>query len=129
MSRENVEVVRRSLAAWNRGDLEGALRDFDPRVEVDWSESLGPQRGVYSGIEKSRQFLEEWLALFDEVEIRPEEFIDTGDHVLVPNCGYALGRDGVRVEARSTQVFTLRGGKIVRLRLYQEKQAALDAVG
>jgi hypothetical protein len=33
------------------------------------------------------------------------------------------------VAASSTQVFTFRAGKIVRLRLYQDKETALKAVG
>jgi len=39
------------------------------------------------------------------------------------------GRDGIEVEASSTSVWKLRDGKIVWHRLYQEKEAALEAVG
>jgi hypothetical protein len=33
MSQENVEVIRRAAAAFERGDLEGMLRYHDPEIE------------------------------------------------------------------------------------------------
>jgi ketosteroid isomerase-like protein len=129
MSQENVEIVRRRYEALNRRDLEGSLQDFHPDAEVDWSESFGVQRGMYRGIGEIRRFWEEWLEVFEGIDIRPEAFITVGDHVVVPNRGYFRGRDGVGVDASSASVFKLRDGKIVSQRLYQDKEAALEAVG
>ena len=33
MSQENVEAVKRGVAAYNRGDYEALLAEFDPDVE------------------------------------------------------------------------------------------------
>jgi ketosteroid isomerase-like protein len=129
MPPRNVEVVRRALDAWNRRDLDGALEWMHADGEVDWCESRGPQKGIYRGLLEIRCFYEDWLSLFDKVDIRPEEFVAAGQHVVVPNRGYARGREGVTVEASSTQVFTISEGKIARIRLYQDKGAALKAVG
>ena len=129
MSQENVEIVRRRYEALNRRDLEGSLQDLHTDAEVDWSESFGVQRGTYRGIGEIRRFWEEWLEVFEEIDIRPEAFITVGEHVVVPNRGYFRGRDGVGVDAISASVFKLRDGKIVSQRLYQDKEAALEAVG
>jgi ketosteroid isomerase-like protein len=129
MSQENVEIVRRAVEAWNRRDLDGALQDLHPDAELDWSESSGVQGGVYRGVREIRRFWEEWLDLFEEIDVRPEAFIDAGEHVVVPNRTYLRGRDGVEVDAGSTSVWRLRDGKIVSHRLYQDKEAALEAVG
>jgi ketosteroid isomerase-like protein len=129
MSQENVEIVRRAIEAWTRRDLDGALQDLHPDAEVDWSESFGVQRGVYRGIGEISRFWKEWLELFEKIDVRPEAFIDAGEHVVVPNRTYMRGRDGIEVDAGSTSVWTLRDGKIVSHRLYQEKEAALEAVG
>ena len=129
MSQENVEIVRRRYEALNRRDLEGSLQDFHPDAEVDWSESFGVQRGMYRGIGEIRRFWEEWLEIFEKIDIRPEAFIDAREHIVVPNRTYLRGRDGVEVDAGSTFVWTLRDSKIVSLRLYQENEAALEAVG
>jgi ketosteroid isomerase-like protein len=121
--------VRRLIEAWNRRDLDAALHDLHPDAEVDWSQSLGVQRGVYRGIGEIRRFWEEWLELFEKIDVRPEAFIAVGEHVVVPNRTYLRGRDGVEVDAGSTSVWSLRDSKIVSHRLYQEKEAALEAVG
>jgi ketosteroid isomerase-like protein len=114
MSQENVEIVRRLIEAWNRRDLEGALQDLHPDAEVDWSESFGVQRGMYRGVGAIRRFWQEWLEIFDEIDIRPEAFITVGEHVVVPNRGYFRGRDSVGVDARSASVFKLRDGRSFR---------------
>ena len=54
MSQENVEIVWVALDADNRGDFEAMLRTCGPRLELDWSRSIGPQRGVY-GLEEIPQ--------------------------------------------------------------------------
>jgi ketosteroid isomerase-like protein len=43
MSQENVEILRAALDAFNRGDLEAALKDFAPDFEFDFSQAIGPQ--------------------------------------------------------------------------------------
>jgi ketosteroid isomerase-like protein len=48
MSRENVEIVRAGLDAFNRGDRDAALKDVPPDFEFDMSRAISPdQRGVY----------------------------------------------------------------------------------
>jgi len=41
MSQENVEVVRRAIDAYNRGDAEGFLEEWASDAVVDWSNSRG----------------------------------------------------------------------------------------
>jgi ketosteroid isomerase-like protein len=129
MSQENVELVRRSIAAYNRRDFE-ALRTLNsPDVEVDWSASRGLQAGVYQGIEAVFRFYRNFLELFEEVNIEPERFIESADSVVVPNSAQIRGRDGIETVARSALVFELRGGQITRICLYQETREALEAAG
>jgi ketosteroid isomerase-like protein len=97
--------------------------------EVDWSESRGTQRGVYRGLTEVRRFSEEWLDLFDEIDIGPQRFIEAGGSVVVPNRLRVRGREGVTAETTSALVFTLSEGKIARLRMYQDEDRALEAVG
>src|SRR4051794_37671352 len=108
MSQENVEIVRRTIDAFNRRDLDGAMRDTDAEVELDWSRSRGLQAGVYRGQEASRAFWASWFEMFDQVTNYPDEFIACGEHVVVPNRAHLRGRDGVEVEAQSAFVVTLR---------------------
>ena len=132
MSRENVEIVRSGLEVVNRTGVRAFMRQAAtafPEFEIDWSESVGPQRGVYRGLEQAVRFAEEWSHLFEQMRIEPEEFIDAGESVVVPNTAYLRGRNGVEVQARSAFVYVLHDKKLHQLRLYQSKDDALAAVG
>ena len=53
MSQENVEKFRSALEAFNRGDVEGALKNMDPQVEWQTPRSL-PDPQTYNGHENLR---------------------------------------------------------------------------
>jgi ketosteroid isomerase-like protein len=129
MSQENVEIVRRGIAAYNRRDFEAIRALNAPVVELDWSASRGPEAGVYQGLEEVIGFYENFLGAWEEVDIEADDFIESGDAVVVPNTARLRGRDGIETVARSTFVFELRGGRITRIRLYQETREALEAAG
>jgi ketosteroid isomerase-like protein len=79
MSQENVEYVRRAIELWNRGDIDGSLEMAADDLVVDWSNSIGPEPGVYRGEERIR---EAWTSLHDAVDtIRwdPEEIIEVDE--------------------------------------------------
>jgi ketosteroid isomerase-like protein len=63
------------------------------------------------------------------VRIEPHEFIEVGDHVVVPWTTQAKGRDGIELTARPTVVWTIRNRAIERVSLYQEREDALEVVG
>ena len=109
MSQENVEVVRRLIAAYNRRDLETVRMLNHPDVEVDWSTSRGLEAGVYRGRDKATPALN-LLETFEEVHVEPERFIACGEAVVVPNVTRLRGRDGVETVARSASVYELRHG-------------------
>lgn len=129
MSHENVEIVRRSIDAFNERDLDGAMRDFDPEGEIDWSRSRGLEAGIYRGYDACRSFWGTFIDTFDRVTVAADEFIDRGDHVVVPNRTRMWGRYGIEVAAHSALVVTLHRRRIVGWRLFQEKAEALEAVG
>jgi ketosteroid isomerase-like protein len=128
MSQENVEIVRRSIDAYNRRDLDAVRALNQPDVEVDWSASRGFAAHVYRGWDEVMSFYQDFLEFFD-VKIEPEGFIESGDLVVVPNTGRNRGRDGIETVARSALVFEVRGGLIARMCLYQETHEALEAAG
>jgi uncharacterized protein len=125
MSKAGIDVVRRTIAAYNRRDFD-ALRTLNhPDVHVDWSASRGLQAGVYDGLSEVIGFFQAFLEAFDEVRIDPEEFIESGDSIIVPNRAHMRGRDGIETAARSALVFEVHGGQVTHLRLYQETAEAL----
>jgi ketosteroid isomerase-like protein len=129
MSEKNVEIVRRGIEAWNRRDLTAVLALWSTDGEIDWSRANGPLKGVYRGHQGAKTFWNEFWSTFESVEIETHGFTQTGPHVVVPNTAHMRGRDGIEVLARSTFVFTIEKGLQTRLRLFQERDEALEAAG
>ena len=129
MSQENVEIVR-AIDSFNReGDWESVFKTgAGPNFEFDMSRSIAPQRGVY-GREETPQVLSELTEGFESVQIEPHEFIEAGEHIVVPWTAHLVGRDGIEAEARTTWTWTFREGAVERVCLYQERAEALEAAG
>src|SRR5687767_793394 len=104
MSEENVEVVRAAYDAYNRGDVDAALKDAAPDFELDWSRAVGPQRGIYK-LDQVRSFFDDFLETFESTRIEADNFIEADEHVVVPQTGYLQGRGAIEVTARITLVW------------------------
>ena len=129
MSKENVEAVQRNIEAWNRRDLTAWLASFHPDAEIDWSRSRGPLKGVYRGDGEHEVFWAEFWATFEDVQLETHDLIAAGSEIVFANTAHMRGREGIEVSARSAQVFTVENGRITRLRLFQERAEADEAVG
>jgi ketosteroid isomerase-like protein len=129
MSQENVEIVRRHIEAWNRRDLPTLLALWRSDAEIDWSRARGPLKGVYRGHDGLETFWNEFWSTFEMVELELSDFRQAGAHVLASNTARMRGRDGIEVAARSTSVYTVEDGQITRLRMFQERAEALEALG
>jgi ketosteroid isomerase-like protein len=131
MSRENVEIVRASIEAFESGDIESALNALDP--EIEWHATVGgiDEGRVYRGREEVVQGFVDYFAVWERMEMRAEKFIDAGDEeVVVFHHEVAKGRQsGVVVETETGTVQTVRDGKIVRVRSYMDRDEALKAAG
>jgi len=130
MSEENVEIVRASFDAINRGDVEAAFKDLPPEFECDMSRAVGfnVDRDIYDR-DQFRRLFDEYVGNWESFQLGPEDFLDAGDHVVVPFTNRARGRDGIELQARGTFVWTIRDRAIVRACLYQERDEALEAAG
>jgi uncharacterized protein len=134
MSQENVEVVRALFDAAARRDSAAVLALYDPAVE--WDNTRGPMQGlvegkVYRGYEGLRQWWREFREPWESVSGELEELIDAGDQVVSVGSSHARGRaSGVAVDLEhSATVWTVRQGKIVRVRLFATRAEALEAAG
>jgi ketosteroid isomerase-like protein len=117
-----------AVEAWNRRDWEAVLKGAAPSFEFDFSRSVGPARGVYS-LDQMGAYFAEFTEAWESLRLEPDEFIEAGECVVMPNTLHAQGRDGIELQARAAFVWTVRGGSIARLCFYQERQQALEAVG
>ena len=131
MSQENVEVARRAWNLWSRGDLDGLLSlchedcVFDTAHIRDW-----PER-EYGGHIGFRRFLSEWLDVWDEFEVEFDELIPAADGRVVSLFRqHGKGRQsGLLMDVAWAIVTTFRDGRIFWIAVYDDRAAALEAVG
>ena len=127
MSQENVEIIRRTYASFERGDISAVLHDADPDLVTYRAD---PEAATWHGPEGFLEALADWTEGFDQFSASAEEFIDAGDRVIVRVHQRARGKgSGVPVEADFWFVHTLSDGKITRLDMFASKGPALEAAG
>jgi ketosteroid isomerase-like protein len=128
---ENVEIVRATIDSLNRGDLDRALEAAHEDFEADWSNSIAPHGGVYRGREQARELFEAFLEAWEEFRWDVQEIVEV-DQARVVTVNQVRGRgrgSGVEVDATGAQLWTIAGGKVRSVKLYQSKADAFEAVG
>ena len=131
MSQENVEILRRVFQRWASGNLSNT-DVFHPDVEYSRIGAETPAlEGRWLGLDEMRSAMSEYLRAIADLRIEAERIIDLGgERVLVLSRHTARGkRSGVPIAHELGDVFTLRGGKIVRFDSYWSRAVALEAVG
>ena len=108
MSQQNVAIIRQAI--------EEPPEQPAPRVA----------QGREAVAELFEQFDEAW----EEHRSTPEELRALDDErVLALTIEHFRGRDGITVDQPCGTLFTLRGGKIVRMQSFWERKSALAAAG
>jgi ketosteroid isomerase-like protein len=131
VSRENVEIVRRAMAASTAQppDFEtvNALYHHDHIATSDWGVEGRAYRGARGWAESNSDMDAAWQEWRQEIE----DVLDAGEHgVLVLLRLKAIGREsGTPVDQRWAMLVTLRDGKLVSSRTIGDPSVALKAVG
>jgi len=110
------ELVRTSLEALNRHDLDAALRFYAPDCVVE------QETGTLEGVSAFRAFLEDWLGLYEEVQWELEEVLDLGNGVgfaVIRMHGRPVGSSG-HVQMRFASVSAQTEGLVTWARQYTE---------
>ena len=130
MSKENVEIVRQVIEAWNQRDEDLAVSYMAPDVEWAPAGPAAVERTVYHGREEcSRGFAAVWET-WDEFHFKETEVRDSGDWVLWLGHVRARGKTShVAFDQEFAHHVVLLGGKIVRVRAFLTWHEALEAVG
>jgi ketosteroid isomerase-like protein len=134
MSEENVEIVQRMLEASDHRDMAAVFAVYHPDIEWDASDAKFTgdwMREVVRGHKALRAWLREWVTAWQGVEYDHEKLIEAGEHVVHFLRFRARGRrSGIDFESPPyAQVWTLRDGKIVRMKVYANRGDALEAAG
>ena len=133
MSQENLEVVRRALEAWQRGDLDTWLSAYDPAIE--WHPALerivGGMENSYRGIDGLREAWSMYRSELEDFHNEAQELrdVDKDRVVLLGEMRWRGAASGIDMGSPVGMVVTLRDGKIVHSIDYLSHEEALEAVG
>ena len=131
MSQENLQLVRRVYDLWNRGDAVAASELFDPEVVWHGYTHL-PDSGRRDGVDAVRAWVTDFAEAWGEFGVSIERLVEVEDDAVLALVRMSgRGRDsGVEVTSGvDGHLWTIRGGRIVAVRLFQGSRAALEAVG
>ncbi len=127
MSREDMEVVRRSFEAWNANDWRALEAAYDPDVIADPPEGW-PEGETAHGWNAVRVQFERLKAAWANERVQVEEVEQVGDRVLTQFRWVGRGKaSGVDVAEPLWAVFTVRGARIVRLKYFLSRSNAVEA--
>ena len=133
MSQENVESLRRAVDAFNRGDIDAMLQEFDP--DVEWHPAMqvfleGETAAVYRGHAGVRAMLQDFDDAFDEMRIEASEFRDLGERVVAIGRLRTYGKEsGARIESPWACLYEVRNAKAIWIRTYLDPKEAVEAAG
>ena len=124
MSKQNVDLVRRLLAAFNERDMTTIRSGLHPDVEL---QTIVEAQHGHAGAA-------DWIAradsVFDSFEMEVEEIIDAGDSVLVVERQRGRGKgSGVLLDQQMYSLFALQDGQILRAKWFMDRDQAFTVAG
>ena len=129
MSQSDVDSVRASIEAYNRGDFDAALTYFHPEVEWRLPPNV-PDFRIIRGHSGVRRFWKTGATLFGDLRLEPVEVIEREGLVLGRWRLVGRGlRSGLLTDREIHAVAEFRDGLVIRLLYFFSKDEALKAAG
>lgn len=125
----NVELVRGSVEAFQRGDLEGVVANAREDFEIFLPRNL-PNSGRYVGRDGFFTWLGQWLDAWDEFTVEITEVQPAGErHVIATMRQSGIGKgSGIPVEMEIAYMCEVREGRLAAMHLYESPQEAVRVV-
>jgi ketosteroid isomerase-like protein len=124
MSADDVSTMRTAYEAFNRGDIPAVLTAFDPAIE--WNEPGGGRapRGRFHGAESvAKDVFSLVPENFEEFQAAPDQFIDSGDHIVVVGRFRGKAKSGQALDLPYVHVWAMRNGKAASFHNYVDAAA------
>jgi len=125
----NVELVQHMYDLYGRGEVDRAS-DYLTE-DVEWITPIeSPDAFAVTGKDQARQVQQDWDSTWGSIEIELHDLTPVGDHVIAHVTLNVVGvRSGAPAQFEQHQVWTFRDGKVARMQMIFDKQAAHEAVG
>jgi ketosteroid isomerase-like protein len=130
LMREPGQTVQLLYEAFDREAWDELLALFDGNAEIDLSRSGIPDLGIYHGHEGLREGWRRWRGAWERFDVVIEDVIEGDERVVALTRIQARSRGhGLDTEFTGADVFTVRGGSIVRFANYLDREAARQDAG
>jgi ketosteroid isomerase-like protein len=124
----NADSMRRSIDAWNSGDLDGLIAIAHP--DIEWAVAPEhPASTTHRGIEAVMAYHEDWRNTLDDLRLDVHSITESGDSVLA--LGHIRGKgseSGADVEVEIAFLTTFHDGKAVRVEEFLDPAEAMRAL-
>ena len=128
MGVEQLQTVADAFERWNAGDFEGMFELYADDMVVVTGEHWPEANQVMEGKDAFRESTQEWLELWQSVELETDHVEAYGDRVVARGHWRSTGRvSGVEGTMPVHMVLTVRDGKIARLEWYPDHDRAVAA--
>src|SRR5271166_446336 len=129
MAQENARLVERAIAAINARDIERYLACCTENVKLETP--LAAVGGVYEGIDGIRRYFTdiEDAAPDFRIELDGVQEVDSKRVLAFLHISSTGRASGIPMAMPLTNVYDVIDGKISRIRIFLDRQEALEAVG
>jgi ketosteroid isomerase-like protein len=130
MSAENIRIIQSIYAAFGKGDVAGVLTHVaeDTQWDFDVSASPVPWHQPVTRKDEVPRFLAAFVENVELAAFEPKLFIHSDDHVVAHiHIAYKVRRSGKPVDMDQLHWWTLRDGKVTRLRHFEDTAQVLGA--
>jgi ketosteroid isomerase-like protein len=128
MSQENVEIVRRAVDAWNRGDLNAWLECFDE--DIVWNPLPDAPTSSRSMAARRCSLMQRWLEPWDRYELETLELVDLGGVIIWTARHLAFQkRTEMALDQTMSAVCAFREDAIAEFHMFPSRDQALEAAG
>jgi ketosteroid isomerase-like protein len=123
----NADRIRQAYEAFARQDIPAVLEVFDENI--DWTSPDSVRTGGhFVGHDAVVGFFMRLPDVFTELRVEPEEFLESGDHVIV--LGHHRGKGQADdFDAPFAHMWTCRDGKAIRFFEYFDTASVNAALG
>jgi ketosteroid isomerase-like protein len=130
MTETNLQLIQTVYEAFGRGDVPFIASNVKPEARWDFNvtSSEVPWHVPVSGPAEVPKFLAAFAGNVELEAFEPRQFIAAGDDVIAHiRIAYTVKHTGKRVDEEQLHWWTVRDGKIARLRHFEDTAQVMSA--
>ena len=129
MTERPIDIVRRIYDGWSQGDFSRGAELFD-EATVFILQPRFADAGIYVGPEQMQRYMRGLLEPWEKLTITCLELTEAGDSVIAEVEQSGAGeRSGAMTSFTYFQVWSLRGGTLMRLENIMDREQVVEALG